>query len=195
MSGPNHQRTRQLVSLCLTPAVSERPASREFWEELLSLALHHGVAPLLWSRLKDQELPRQVRSRLAGIYAANLVLNRALKAEQEKVLAAFTGQAIPGWPLKGAHLSESLYGDLGIRQAADIDVLIRQHNLEKADALLADLDFVRIVPDELARFRRNRALVYRKSNSQGLEFALDLHQRLSSYRRRDPRVSRSGRAG
>ncbi len=190
LSRADLQATRELVSLCLDPTGTELATKRECWDELLPLALYHGVAPLLWSRLKNQELAHPVRVRLAGLYTANLVRNQQLKAQQEKVLAAFVDKAVPAWPLKGTHLSDILYGDLALRQVTDIDILIQPRSLQKADQVLADLGYVRNVHDEIARVRRNRAFVYLKSTCQGSLFLLDLHQRLSPYSQRDPLVER-----
>ena len=186
MSKANLLAIRQLVSLCLDPAGTPRPADPESWEELVSLALYHGVAAFLGLKLNNLGVPQPVRARLRALYLTNLVRNQEMKAEQEKVLAALSNQAIPACPLKGAHLSESLYGDIGVRQVGDIDVLIRPQDLEKADHVLAELGYVRGLSDELAHFRRSQELIYRKPASQDRSFYLDVHQRLLPYVRQDP---------
>ncbi len=82
------QLTGQLISLCLDPAGSKLRVREGSWEVLVSLALYHGIAPLLWWELKDRDLPAEVRAQLKTLYTANLIRNQELKTEQERVLAA-----------------------------------------------------------------------------------------------------------
>ena len=56
------QLTQQLVTICFAPAEGELPSPGEGWDELIELALYHGVAPMLWTNLNVRaDLPESVR--------------------------------------------------------------------------------------------------------------------------------------
>lgn len=57
-------------------------------------------------------------------------------AELQKLCRRFNDQRIPCITLKGQVLSHQLYGDPGIRQSKDIDLLVLPQDLERIDQLL-----------------------------------------------------------
>lgn len=181
---------KQLILLCLKPAERSLPANESEWEELVRLAAYHGVASLLWVLLKDRTFSQAIRARLWALYALNLSRNQALKAEQKELLAALAARQIPVWPLKGVHLSEMLYQDVGAREVADVDILIRPADLERVDQLLRELGYQRSVADGLTRLRDIQEVLYQKKTAGGLAVALDLHQRLLPYVKHDPLAER-----
>ena len=185
------QLTQQLVTVCFGPAPvkAELPSQGEGWDELIELALYHGVAPMLWTNLEVRaDLPESVRGRLAALYASNLTRNLALKREQETVRAALADQAILSHGLKGTYLAETIYGDLGARQASDIDILIPPQNLNSADRILRDRGYQPVVQNRLEDFRRSKEMLYQKEGAAGIQIPLDLdlHFGLLPYRQHDP---------
>jgi len=184
------------------------------WDALIPLAIEQGVAPLLAVRTRHLRLPVPVRERLESIYTSNSIRNLRLTAEESRLSAAFIAAGLRHWPLKGPGLSERLYGDIGVRQIADLDLLVEPANLARADALLADLGYVRQTSGQIESLSRAQELSYirnsapRSSPSEPLSswaqrgtrssspsplataFHLDLHQRLLPYVRRDPLAAR-----
>ena len=59
-----------------------------------------------------------------------------------RVLRAFNGAGIPVMPLKGPLLSLELYGDAGIRQSGDLDVLVAPEQIHDAWKCLHELHWV-----------------------------------------------------
>jgi hypothetical protein len=188
LSEENRRELNQLILLCSEGREHHLPADSEAWSDFISLAIHHGVAPLLWLNLKALDLPAEIHSRLRSVYAANLLRNRALRAEQVAVLAALARRGIRAHPLKGAFLGELLYHDLGARQSDDLDILIQPADLEKADCALQHINYRRTIDAPISQFRDSHELQYLNSAQAGMGLPLDLHMRLVPYGGRDPLV-------
>jgi hypothetical protein len=189
-----------LVEICLHPDAVALPSGETEWKRIIELAIEHGVAPLLWLKLKDRPLLQQARAQLKAIYLKSVVRTDALRAEQSRIVAAFSGAGVALWTLKGPELCALLYGDATARQVTDLDLLIDPAALEGADALLTSLGYTRQVQGELAKYADAQELLFMgsvakgDSNTEDTEstekakpaFAVDLHQRLLPYQERDP---------
>ena len=91
------------------------------------------VGPLFARELLSLDpVPAPVRAAAAAIYRENLARNLYLKAETDSWVAALRKVAIPCRVLKGVYLSELLYDDLGAKSCADIDLLVRRKDLDRA---------------------------------------------------------------
>lgn len=174
----------EIARLCLAPGRAACIAERD-WPAIIPLALQHGVAPLLHLRVKDQQLPEAVRTELRSIYRANLARNLLLGHQQRALLTALRERAGSANPLKGPWLSLHLYGDLGARQVADLDFLIRPEDLPAADEALVRLGFHRFLNEPLERMSGCRDVLYLRESANGAPLAVDLHLRLRPYGRRD----------
>ena len=169
------------------------PADDAAWNSLLPLALAHGVAPLLFANLRERVLPVQARDQLRHVYLSNSFRNEKLLAEQQRILDAFSKKSLAVWPLKGPHLSQSLYGDAAVRQVADLDLLIRPEDIAACDELLQSSGYTRRVQGDIASLRDAGELLYLRSASDAtgsMTFAVDLQQRVLPYGRRDPLADR-----
>ena len=184
---------RELLSLCLPTArnaqsVQERApcaAATPDWEALVRLAIEQGVAPLLAVRTRQMRLPVGARERLESIYSANSIRNLRLAAEESRISAVLAGAGLRHWPLKGPGLSERLYGDIGVRQVADVDLLVEPASLARTDALLAGLGYARQTSGRIENLARAQELLYVRNGATPAIY-LDLHQRLLPYVKRDP---------
>ena len=196
---PERQRelARELLSLCLAPSRErEKPEgsatamNAASWEPLVHLAIQQGVAPLLAVRTRHLALPVEFRERLEAIYSANTVRNLRLAAEESRLSAALSAAGLRHWPLKGPGLSERLYGDIGVRQISDLDLLVEPPNLARADGLLAGLGYQRQTSGPIASLSRAMELLYVREVGSRPPFYVDLHQRLLPYVRHDPLATR-----
>ncbi|QNI33521.1 nucleotidyltransferase family protein [Alloacidobacterium dinghuense] len=113
------------------------------WDSLLKRAEEHRVLPLVFSRLADMgsAAPAITQERLRAEYHRNVFHCLANAAELIAVLQAFDGERIPAMPFKGVALAASIYGDLTMRSAGDLDVLIRYCDLARATAVLQKRGF------------------------------------------------------
>jgi len=122
---------------CFQPN-SPLPSAAELnWDGLLDLAHRHTVAPLLYAMLHDAEVaPPDFLNRLRGSVQAIARFNLSLSAELVRLLSIFGRHGIDVRPLKGPALSAALYGNLGFRTFADLDLLVRRKDVRPAKELV-----------------------------------------------------------
>jgi hypothetical protein len=109
------------------------------WNYLLQMARRHGVRPLLFWHLDAAHsgvVPKSVWEQLRDYFNTNVRRNLFLTGELLRVLRAFEAQDIPAVPYKGPVLAASVYGNLGLREFVDIDVLVRKQDVFRAQGLL-----------------------------------------------------------
>ncbi|MGF1575988.1 MAG: nucleotidyltransferase family protein [Cyanophyceae cyanobacterium] len=128
----NEDQSKRLVALCQE---IEDPT------ELISLAQTHMVLSLMYRHLRGLELENispalmeSLRASCFGIVGQTLRLG----AEQQQLVSEVLQPLdVPYVLFKGPSLAVRYYGDLGLRQARDIDVLIKGTRLfEVVEALL-----------------------------------------------------------
>ena len=109
------------------------------WNYLLWMARRHGVRPLLFWHLNaaaPESVPKAILEQLRDFYSGNSLQNMRLTGELLRLLDVFEAQGIPAVPYKGPVLAASVYGNLGFREFADIDVLVRKEDVFRAQELL-----------------------------------------------------------
>jgi len=123
------------------------------WAHLIRTAREHGTVPLLYWNLNlaspevDAEGPgRELRSH----FQANASRTLLLTDELRKLLRLFESHGIPAVAFKGPALAASVYGNLALRQAGDLDVLVQPDHLEAAKQLLLENGF-RLTQHDWAR--------------------------------------------
>lgn len=105
-------------------------------DDLMRLVERHRIQGLAWdtlSRLDRLDVLGKHRSRLQE--SARMVRMRSLELAmaEQRLLHAFAKEGVQCLPLKGGPgLSRKLYGDLGLRQCKDLDLIVRPEHLPKA---------------------------------------------------------------
>lgn len=112
------------------------------WEEVVEVLIAQGAGPLFYSKLPQLPngvlIPAASREKLKQSYF--ITLSRGTMLYNVFTIAAelLTSIDVDFLVLKGTYLAESLYGDIGLRQLSDIDLLIREEDGGKArQALMA----------------------------------------------------------
>jgi len=115
------------------------------WDELLAEAQMSGVSSLLYYILEtagvDGLLPRQVMSELQVACYSVAARNIHYYRELSTILSSFQRLGIQVVILKGAALAKTLYPDMSLRPFVDIDLLIRDQDLDKAERELQFLGY------------------------------------------------------
>lgn len=115
------------------------------WDKLLAEAQTSGVSSLLYYILEtagvDGLLPRQVMSELQVACYSVAARNIHYYRELSTILSSFQHLGIQVIILKGADLAKTLYPDMSLRPFADIDLLIRDQDLSKAERELQLLGY------------------------------------------------------
>lgn len=109
------------------------------WDYLFATAHAHGLLPLLHKHLKSA--PNHFNARLKRESIANTQTVLHLIGKQLRLYKLFTENKIPLALFKGPLLSQMAYGETGLRQAGDIDVLIHRRHFAPARLLLESLGY------------------------------------------------------
>ncbi len=131
----------------LGPERLERIANWNFsaldWNEVLRLAGHHGILPLVARNLTQHGLglPPEIERALRSAYEVNLRRSLWFTAELARIMRHFERRQLRAVPFKGPVLAQSLYHDLGLRSFSDLDFLISPADFERAEQALAEIGY------------------------------------------------------
>ena len=142
---------REALLHCLRRDVDETTMARlqklsgSNWESLLQQANTQGVAPLLFHRLKDLtpdiSIPPGALQRLRNQYLHTVMRNTRLYNTLSEILKTLQDDDIPAIVLKGAHLAEIVYGNIGLRSIGDADILVRKEDLSKVQEKFQNMGY------------------------------------------------------
>jgi len=127
----------------IEPAIAEEirrlAADPLDWDYLLAEAAEHSVTPLLARQLPasaaDVIEPARLQ-RLKDLSRANAVRSLLLTAELIAILNLFRSEGIQAIPYKGPVLAAQAYGDLTLREFEDLDIVLRQRDMPKANEIM-----------------------------------------------------------
>ena len=131
------------------------------WDSLSRLASRHRVVPLLYlnvSRLEWAGVPGEVRSQLRLLQQTNAARCLQLAGELVRLVSGFERAGIATIPFKGVTLAARAYGDVALRDAGDLDLLVRRQDIVRAVALLQSVGLQPAFPTSTpreARYLRN----------------------------------------
>lgn len=115
------------------------------WNYIIGCSIKQGISPLFYWNLKKinngKDVPSEIMKNLEKIYYSNLARNMLLYDELSKILTAFKKAGIDTIVLKGAFLAEEIYKNIGLRPMSDIDLLIKEKDLQKAKKELTELKY------------------------------------------------------
>ncbi len=118
------------------------------WSDVLRLAEHHGVLPLVARNLighgcdgHGRGLPPETQRSLRSAYEANLRRSLWFTAELARIMQHFERRQLRALPYKGPVLAQSVYRDLGLRSFSDLDFLISPADFERAKQALAEIGY------------------------------------------------------
>jgi hypothetical protein len=115
------------------------------WDYFLSLASLHGVASLVSRNLEaayiEGEVPVRIVNELRSARMMSLGRNAFLFKSAETILRTFNDSSLKCILLKGMALELSVYGNEGLRQMTDIDILLGTDECLKASELLEEKGF------------------------------------------------------
>jgi len=109
-------------------------------EAFLAIALPK-LRPVLHARLRDLELPAELREPLAAAYRRNAMKELRRAVELRRIDGALTAAGIPYLVLKGPVLAATVYPDRPSRTMTDLDFLLHERDLERATAVLGDAGY------------------------------------------------------
>jgi Uncharacterised nucleotidyltransferase len=116
---------------------------------LFELAEEHGVLGLVASRVREcgeAAVPPEISHELRERERAQVLFALRLTAEMFRLIERFTGAAIETLVTKGPVLSFRCYGDPGIRQYGDLDLIARDRDIRRLTELMIGLDYEAKIP-------------------------------------------------
>ncbi|MGA8042154.1 MAG: nucleotidyltransferase family protein, partial [Terracidiphilus sp.] len=118
------------------------------WDAFIALAEQHRIGPLCHAVLEGTgaALPVAAAQKLARVRERHSLLNLARAAELLQVLEAFHAAKIDVMPFKGVVLAAQIYGDITLRAAGDLDLLIRWEDLGRATEIIHARGYKLVIP-------------------------------------------------
>jgi hypothetical protein len=128
----------------LTP--EDRDALRAYlragldWEALVNLASRHKMLPLMWWHLQSEaaDIPPGVAAGVQRAFLRNVRRMLQLSYELLGLISACAELGIVVVPYKGPALGAHVYGNVGLRQAGDLDLLVDRRDVTRTRALLLE---------------------------------------------------------
>jgi hypothetical protein len=154
------------------------------WDRFLRVAIRHRVVGLVHDGLTraGPSVPPGVAQAIGAQAAALVRKNLALAAEGVRLQRLFAEANVPVVFIKGAPLAMLAYGNLGLRQSKDLDLLVPAESTPAATALVERAGYRRFDPPAgiskaqlqlLTRMRRDFGYVHEESQVE-----IELHWRL-----------------
>jgi hypothetical protein len=158
------------------------------WQALLALVRRHRVFVLVHEALRDlpdgAPVPHAVMTDLAAMARSSRLDGLLQMAEARRIAELLSQADIPAVQLKGASLSQRLYGDPLMRHSIDIDLLVPLAQLGDAVRVLHGLGYCtdEHVPvtgglhSQIQRRAYHHCMLHNRANVQ-----LELHWRLGTF--------------
>lgn len=158
----NYDLENELLLGCARREVARSLLKQEInWDYLFVTAQAHGLLPLLHKDLTSVAgdlVPGHFLSRLKRESVANSQNVLHLISKQLRVYKLFKENNIPVALFKGPLLAQMAYGEISLRQAGDIDLLIDRQHFDRARCLLESLGYEmypRLTPAQLGSHLSN----------------------------------------
>jgi hypothetical protein len=158
------------------------------WKKVYRLSKAHRIRTIIYKVLDSfretiyAENLNQLRN--FSMYFNAYALNN--KRELLRILNLLKQQNISGKPFKGVDFSEKIYGNIGLREFSDNDIIIKEKDIKRVIELMLkegyeskDIAFYKKFPKQYVRDYKD--LLFEKFNGDNREFAFEFHFKTSRY--------------
>lgn len=158
------------------------------WEYAISNIIQRGTGPLLFKKLdklsNSHLIPAEQREKLQQSYYKSLSRGMVLINAFQRIIEAFTANDIEVVALKGVLLSEWLYGDIGLRQFSDLDLLVLPADGLKSLKILEKMGY-KGSSNEISDFVKSQTEIVHYTpmikNEVSVEIHIKLHRKHPDY--------------
>ena len=165
--GPSARVTSEIVLALLRASLGTGPLPNATrlaqcdWARFALLASHHGLGPILFRALhgRADSVPAEWLQIFKAEYVTNAFHNQLAQQSVDQIGALFSSEQIPVILMKGAALLRTLYDDQGLRTLCDVDLLVDERDVERADTLMQARGLKLPVSEEVGS-RCHYSLVY-----------------------------------
>jgi hypothetical protein len=137
--------------------MAERLRASLQWPSLMALADDHSVLGLTAARLANfdqKSIPAEHRDSLRARRRSYALFTMNLTAEMFRLFDSFAAAGLEVLVIKGPVLSARCYGDPGLRQYGDLDLIVRDVDILRATELMICLGYEASVPLTAIRARK-----------------------------------------
>jgi hypothetical protein len=144
----NNEKTENLLLMALLKAddgneISDLLREEINWNHILDKAEEHRVIPLIFQKLKTNfadKIPEYVFDEVQTRALKITRLNFGRAAQLIKLTESLQKHDIPVIAYKGIALAAAAYGDVGLRQFTDIDLLIRRNDFSHVKRVFSQVN-------------------------------------------------------
>jgi hypothetical protein len=177
---PLYKALYRLLSAAWTPGGFQLPDPAS-WSGVARLARTEHVEAMLHASLQAapaHAAPQEIAQSWERAYYQTAQRNMLRKRDLAAILQSFAAAGIPVLLFKGLALAETLYGNLGLRRASDLDLAVRPESLPTCRQILLDLGYapvdIELAPGTNLAFRNEE--VY--ADPEHMRTPVELHWHL-----------------
>jgi hypothetical protein len=149
------------------------------WLIFKDILVYHGLTPFAYHSFKEyiSFLPEDLSQTLKATYYYSLAHLGRLQRKFLELHLAFTERNVLLLPIKGVALLDDLYPDYPVRSSSDIDILVKEEDLEKAAKILEDLGYQKNLEGLKESYWRKKQyhFVFQKKEPNGFSPIVELH--------------------
>jgi hypothetical protein len=148
------------------------------WDDLLSKAEEHGIAPLLHYHLKaaGAEVPDEAERNLLALTLRHRLINTIRTRLLRDVFSRCQQAGIEVIALKGAALAYLLYPQVELRPMKDMDLLVDHQDLERVQEIMAASGYIGGFQE--SRMEMHRHLPPFQKKVEGFTITIEIHHNL-----------------
>ncbi len=166
--------------------------NNEQWLEFINLLNYHGIASYFYRNMKINDLnsilPADILETLHYTYRLSMIRNLKIYTSLAKVLNELNNNNIQTIILKGAALAEIVYKDIALKNMSDVDILIKNEDIQKTDNILLNLGFKSDINNFVSK---HHLRVANNIHYVGNEICIDLHPVIYNLFKIDPWINAS----
>ena len=158
------------------------------WDETVNRVINRAAGPLLYSKLPlleaSLQIPEDAKEKLRQSYFVTMSRSMMLYDAFSKVTKILHETEIKTVALKGIHLAEWLYGDIGLRQMSDIDLLVRKEDASKTLTVLEKNGYISYHNEVSDMISEQSGIVHFQPMQKGgvsVEVHINLHRKRKKY--------------
>ena len=140
------------------------------WTSLIALAENHSVLGLIAARLANYDedaIALENRESLRAWRRAYTLFTMNLTVEMFRLFEGFAASQVEALVIKGPVLSARCYGDPGLRQYGDLDLIVRDKDIQRSTELMIGLGYEPSVPLTAIQAKKIPGeYVFRQSNTK-----------------------------
>jgi len=119
-------------------------------ESIVEISHREGLLPIVYKKLKSLPIDnRYLLSRLKQAYLHIVQKNMLFATQLTELTTLLEENGIDVISIKGVTLAQLAYGDITLRQFGDIDILVRESQLQRADKILRDHGYHSLYGDKI----------------------------------------------